>query len=91
MISARQAQAGQKQQRDGVVTERFSTARLLRGRGVRAMGATGAAAAVGGATGIRAWLAAQGFAWMTRGRMRVTTLALLAMGVIGASVGVSGA
>ena len=55
-----------------------------------AMGATGAAAAVGGATGIRAWLAAKGFAWMTPGRMRVTTIVLLAMGVIGASVGVSG-
>ena len=56
-----------------------------------AMGATGAAAAVGGATGIRAWLGAKGVAWMTPGRMRVTTIALLTMGVIGASVGVSGA
>ena len=55
------------------------------------MGATSAAAAVGGATGARAWLASKGFAWMTPGRMRVTTVALLAMGVIGASVGVSGA
>ena len=56
-----------------------------------AIGATSAAAAVGGASGIRAWLGARGFAWMTPGRMRVATIALLAMGVIGASVGVSGA
>jgi hypothetical protein len=56
-----------------------------------AMGATSAAAAVGGAAGIRAWLAAKGFAWMTPGRMRGATIALLVMGVIGASVGVSGA
>jgi hypothetical protein len=55
-----------------------------------AMGATSAAVAVGGATGIRAWLGARGFTWMTPGRMRVTTIVLLAMGVIGASVGVSG-
>lgn len=56
-----------------------------------AMGATSAAVAVGGATGIRAWLAAKGFAWMTPSRMRFTTIALLAMGLIGASVGLSGA
>jgi hypothetical protein len=55
------------------------------------MGATTAAAAVGGATGIRAWLGAKGFAWMTPGRMRVSTIALLALGVVGASVGVGGA
>ena len=30
------------------------------------------------------------FAWMTPGRMRATTIALLVIGVIGASVSVSG-
>lgn len=48
-------------------------------------------AAVGGATGIRAWLGAKAFAWMTPGRLRATTIALLALGVTGASLGVSGA
>jgi hypothetical protein len=56
-----------------------------------AMGATSAAVAVGGASGIRAWIAAKRFAWMTPGRMRVTTIVLLAMGLIGASVGVGSA
>jgi hypothetical protein len=56
-----------------------------------AMGASSAAAAVGGAAGLRAWLAAKRFVWMTPGRMRVTTIVLLALGVIGASVGVGGA
>jgi hypothetical protein len=56
-----------------------------------AMGATSAAAAVGGATGLRAWLAAKRFSWMTPRRMRATTILLLALAVIGSSVGVSGA
>jgi hypothetical protein len=56
-----------------------------------AIGASSAAAAVGGATGIRAWLGAKRFAWMTPGRMRAATVVLLATGVIGASAGISGA
>ena len=56
-----------------------------------AVGATSAAAAVGGATGLRAWLAAKRFTWMTPGRMRAATIALLALAVIGSSVGVGGA
>jgi hypothetical protein len=54
------------------------------------MGATSAAAAVGGAAGVRAWLATKRFAWMTPARMRVTTIVLLTTGVIGGSVGISG-
>jgi hypothetical protein len=51
------------------------------------MGATTAAI---GVTGIRAWLAAKGFAWMTPRRLRFATSSLIVAGVIGASVGLSG-
>jgi hypothetical protein len=51
------------------------------------MGATAAAA---GATGMRAWLAAKGFRWMTPGRMRLATIALIVVGLIAASVGLGG-
>jgi hypothetical protein len=51
------------------------------------MGATTAAA---GVTGMRAWLAAKGFRWMTPRRMRVVTVSLTVVGLIGASVGLSG-
>jgi hypothetical protein len=54
------------------------------------MGATTAAASVGGAAGLRAWLAAQRFSWMTPRRLRVTTIALLGLGLLGASVGIGG-
>ena len=50
----------------------------------------GATTAVAGASGIRAWLAAKGFAWMTARRMRFTTIFLLSTAVIGSSLGVSG-
>jgi hypothetical protein len=55
-----------------------------------AAGASSAVAAVGGATGLRAWLAARGFSWMTPGRMRLATISLIALALVGASVGVSG-
>jgi hypothetical protein len=51
------------------------------------MGATTAAA---GVTGARAWLASKGYAWMTPRRMRRATGALVVVGVIGASVGLTG-
>jgi hypothetical protein len=46
------------------------------------MGAMGAGA---GATGTRAWLAHRGFRWMTPGRLRAITLALLAGALVAAS------
>jgi hypothetical protein len=48
----------------------------------------GAATAAAGATGIRAWLQAKGFSWLTPRRMRFATIALIGAGLIGASVGV---
>jgi hypothetical protein len=51
----------------------------------------GAATALTAATGIRAWLAARGFAWLTPPRMRAVTIALLVAGVVGSSLGLSGA
>ena len=50
----------------------------------------GATTALTGAAGIRAWVAARGLAWMTPRRMRAVTIALLALGVVGSSVGLSG-
>jgi hypothetical protein len=55
-----------------------------------AAGATATVAAVGGVTGIRVWLAAKGFSWMTPHRMRVATVSMTVIGLIGASVGLSG-
>jgi hypothetical protein len=52
------------------------------------MGATTAAA---GASGMRAWLRARGFSWLTPRRMRVLTIALLAGALVVASVGFGGA
>ena len=46
------------------------------------MGAMGAGA---GATGTRAWLGHRGFRWITPGRMRAITLALLAAALLAAS------
>lgn len=37
-----------------------------------------AAAAAGGASGLRAWLAARGFAWLTPARLKRVTVALIA-------------
>jgi hypothetical protein len=51
------------------------------------MGATTAAA---GVTGMRAWLVVQGFSWMTPRRTRLATISMIAVGLIGASVGLSG-
>ena len=49
----------------------------------------GAATAAAGATGMRAWLAARGFSWMTPARMRAVTVALIAVALVAASVGLS--
>jgi hypothetical protein len=49
-----------------------------------------AAASVGAASGIRTWLGIRGGAWLTPGRMRAITIALLTLAVLGAGVGLSG-
>jgi hypothetical protein len=46
-----------------------------------------AATAVAGATGIRAWLAARGYAWVTPRRLRFMTGALLTVAVVAAGIG----
>jgi hypothetical protein len=51
------------------------------------MGATTAAI---GVSGIRAWLAAKGFSWMTPRRMRFTTISLIVAGLIGSAIGFPG-
>jgi hypothetical protein len=51
------------------------------------MGATTAAA---GVTGMRAWLVAKGFSWMTPRRTKIATISLIVAGLVGASVGFSG-
>jgi hypothetical protein len=43
-----------------------------------------ATVAAAGATGVRAWLATRGWAWLTPGRLRRATVALLIAGVAGA-------
>jgi hypothetical protein len=48
------------------------------------MGATTAAA---GVTGIRAWLATKGYAWLSPRRMRLLTAGLVGTGLIGVSLG----
>ena len=50
----------------------------------------GATAAVAASTGMRAWLANRGFSWLTPRRMRLATISLIVVGLIGASVGLSG-
>jgi hypothetical protein len=50
-----------------------------------------ASTAAAGATGIRAWLAAKRFAWLTPRRMRLMTIGLIATGLIVSSVGFSSA
>jgi hypothetical protein len=52
------------------------------------MGATTAAV---GVTGVRAWLAARAFSWMTPRRMRFATASLIAAGLAGAAVGLPAA
>jgi hypothetical protein len=51
----------------------------------------GAMTAVGSAAGIRAWLTSRGFSWLTPRRMRLATFSLIGLGLVGASVGFSGA
>jgi hypothetical protein len=46
-----------------------------------------AATATAAATGIRAWAAARGPAWLTAGRLRALTIALLTTAVVVAAVG----
>jgi hypothetical protein len=46
----------------------------------------GASAAAAGVTGMRAWLAARGFSWMTPRRLRALTGALIAAGLLAASI-----
>jgi hypothetical protein len=41
-----------------------------------------AAAAVGSAGGVRGWLAARGFAWLTPRRLRLLTIALMVTAVL---------
>jgi hypothetical protein len=50
----------------------------------------GAATAAAGATGIRAWLAARSFGWLTPLRLRVVTIFLITAALVAASVGLSG-
>jgi hypothetical protein len=52
------------------------------------MGATTAAV---GVTGMRAWLAAKGFSWITPRRMRFVTISLIVAGLIASSVSIHGA
>jgi hypothetical protein len=49
----------------------------------------GASTAAAGVTGMRAWLAAKGFSWMTPGRLRFVTVSLVFLGLGAASVGIS--
>ena len=48
--------------------------------------ASTAAVAIGSASGIRSWLRARGGAWLTPGRMRVVTVALLGVAVLAAGL-----
>jgi hypothetical protein len=41
-----------------------------------------AAAAVGGASGLRAWLVARGFAWLTPSRQKALTVVLVVTAVL---------
>lgn len=50
----------------------------------------GAMTAGAGATGIRAWLAARGFAWLTPRRLRAVTAVLLGAALVLAAVGLGG-
>jgi hypothetical protein len=46
-----------------------------------------AATAAAGASGMRAWLAARGFSWVTPRRMRLITGSLLALALTFAAIG----
>jgi hypothetical protein len=45
-----------------------------------------ASTAAAGATGVRAWLAAKRYAWMTPRRLRLVTILLVGLALIGSSV-----
>jgi hypothetical protein len=47
----------------------------------------GATTAAAGVTGVRAWLATKRYAWLPPRRMRLLTAGLIAVGLIGASLG----
>jgi hypothetical protein len=49
-----------------------------------------AATAVGTASGLRAWLAARAGAWLTPKRLRIATISLLTLAVLGSSVALGG-
>jgi hypothetical protein len=49
-----------------------------------------ATAAVGAAAGLRAWLGAKASAWLTPRRMRVTTVSLLTLAVLGSGLALGG-
>jgi hypothetical protein len=46
--------------------------------------------AASAATGVRSWLAASGFRWLTAKRLRVATIALIALAMVGGSLRFSG-
>ena len=48
-----------------------------------------ASVAVGSASGLRAWIAARHFAWLTPRRMKAITITLLVAAVIVSSLGLS--
>ena len=50
----------------------------------------GAATAVGAASGVRAYLAARGYRWLTRGRLRAITIALVVAAVLASGTLLSG-
>ena len=50
----------------------------------------GAAMAVGSASGVRAWLATRTWAMLTARRLRIATRALVALALIGSSIGIGG-
>jgi hypothetical protein len=49
-----------------------------------------ASVAVGSASGIRVWLHNHGGAWLTPSRLRAITVALVALAVLGAGIGLNG-
>ena len=49
-----------------------------------------ASVAIGSASGIRVWLRNHGGAWLTPGRLRAATIALLALAVLVAGIGLNG-
>jgi hypothetical protein len=52
--------------------------------------AAAATTAVGTAAGVRAWLGAKAGAWLTPKRMRVATISLLTLAVLGSGVALGG-